>query len=171
MYVHSFQQYYSNGTSDCRWFSGFFLILRIAAYLTYGLSHDETSYLLLSCVFIIASIFPLVVQPFKQEYSLFNVLSTDTLLLVALVFATIIQEQPLQDYYISTTLLWLLPLVYITGIVVCHFYKRWCWSRFNKAFGTVAVSSLPNRILHSDQYRDSFGFISAAPSLPDMATQ
>ena len=181
MYVHSFQQYYkdgSNGTSDCRWFSGFFLILRITAYTTYGLSYDETTNLLLSGVFIIASVVPLVVQPFKQEYDLFNMLSTNTLLLVALVFATIIKEQlfemfklPLRDYFISTMVLCLLPLAYITGIVVCHFYKRWCWSHFNEAFGRVAVNSLPHRILHSDQYRDSFGFISPAPSLPDIATQ
>ena len=181
MYVHSFQQYYkdgSNGTSDCRWFSGFFLILRLAAYATYGSSRDGTSYMLLSSVFIIASIVPLVVQPFKQEYDLFNVLSTNTFLLVALVFATITKEQlfemfklPLQDYYFSTMVLGLLPLMYITGIVVCHFYKRWCSAHFNEAFGRVAVNSLPHRILHSDQYRDSFGFISAAPSIPDIATQ
>ena len=33
MYVHSFQQYYkdgSNGTRDCRWFAGFFLIVQLS---------------------------------------------------------------------------------------------------------------------------------------------
>ena len=180
-YVHSFQQYYkdgSNGTWDCRCFSSSFFILRIVASITYAVSVSEITCVLLIFVFITASIIFLIVRPFKEKYDLFNTLTPNGLLLLALFFVTLVRESlanTLQMYYVDNTLssflLTLFPLFYIIGLVVYRLYKRWCSAHFNKAFGTVAVNSLPHRILHSDQYRDSFGFIPASPSLPHMDTQ
>ena len=53
----------------------------------------------------------------------------------------------------------LFPLGYITGITLHHLMRRF---RRDKVAETL-TGSLPDRLLHSDQYRDSFGFIAAFP--------
>ena len=165
MYVHSFQQYYkdgSNGTRDCRWFAGFFLIVKSAAYVTYAISLGQITFVLLIFTFVISALIVVIVQPFKEEYNIFNMLSTNVLLAMAYVS----RVSPVKRYgsFICSNVFALLPLIYIVGIVIHHFYKRWCYTCFNKAFGTVAVSSLPHRILQSDQYQNTCGFTTVAQS-------
>ena len=167
MYVHSFQQYYkdgSNGTRDCRWFSGFFLIVKITLFLIYVSSLAEISYVLVTCALIMAAVIVLIVQPFKEAYDIFNMLTLQFLLWAPLFFASVAGESHIaifspDSHYTSSCVLGLVPLIYIMGVVVHHLYKRCCYTRFNKAFGTVAVSSLPHRILHSDQYQNTCGFV------------
>ena len=86
MYVHSFQQYYkdgSNGTRDCRWFSGFFLIVKITLFLIYASSLAEISYVLITCALIMAAVIALIVQPFKEAYDIFSFTMGSTILCIS----------------------------------------------------------------------------------------
>ena len=74
-FVHTFQQYYKDGrsgTMDCRWFAGFYFVVRICTFLIYALTLNDISYLCLACFAILLAIFLLVVQPYKKEYAFFN---------------------------------------------------------------------------------------------------
>ena len=96
MYVHSFQQYYkdgSNGTRDCRWFADFFLIVQLSIYVIYTLSLCDMTFVLLIFALIIAAVIVLVVQPYKEEYKVFNIRSANVLLWMALLCASVTFER------------------------------------------------------------------------------
>ena len=147
-----------------------FLIVKSAAYVTYAISLDDTTSVLLIFMLVISALIVVIVQPFKEEYNIFNMLSTNVLLVMALICASVAHydASPVKRYgsfiIIGPFVLALLPLIYIMGVVIHHFYKRFCYTRFNKAFGTVVVSSLPHRILQSDQYQNTCGFTTVAQS-------
>ena len=47
-FVHTFQQYYKdgrNGSMDCRWFAGFYFVVRIGIFLNYGLILSGLTYI------------------------------------------------------------------------------------------------------------------------------
>ena len=173
-FINTFQQYYkdgSNGTFDCRWFAGFDIIIKTAAFMTYALSLSEIAYVLLTCVVIIGSTIILLVHPYKEECEVFNTFNAVFLLLQALFFLSMAMEGQstilgvrLYTNSVLTLVLGLAPLIYIIGVVVHHLFKRSSCSRVKAAQGTVPLSPLPDRLLHSDQYRDSFGFIVARQS-------
>ena len=168
-FVHIFQKYYkdgSNGTWDCRWFAGFFIIIKSMAYFIYGISHNEISYIFIVILCIISASIIVIVEPYKEEYKQFNVISANLFLWEALLFTSVqykndiyIVQSGLDDHYISAAILSLFPLVYIIVVIIHHVIRRF---RGEKG-GDELTSSLPHRLLHSDQYRDSFGYISASP--------
>ena len=93
---------------------------------------------------------------------------TQCLLWQALFLSSIVREGQstilaVRSYtnFIPSAVLGSVPLIYIIGVVVHHFFKRNSCSRLKTAQGTV-LSSLPDRLLHLHQYRDSFGFIAAS---------
>ena len=61
------------------------------------------------------------------------------------------------DSSITLAVLGFVPLVYIIVVVLHHLIRRF---RGQKG-GDGLTSSLPHRLLHSDQYQDSFGYIAA----------
>ena len=171
-FVNTFQQYYkdgSNGTFDCRWFAGFHIIIKTAAFMTGTFFINGIAYVLLTCANIIGAAVILMVHPYKNEYDVFNTLNTILLLWQALFYISMLKEvhskiMAVTSYtnFIPTVVLGLVPLLYIIGVVFHHFFKRSICSRVKVAQTTVQISSLPDRLLHSDQYRDSFGFIAAS---------
>ena len=72
-------------------------------------------------------------------------------------FIIIVLQVALSDHYISSAIVALIPLVYIIGVAVYH-----CIRRFQGQKGDEVTSSLPDRLLHSDQFRDSLSFIAAS---------
>lgn len=167
-FVNTFQRYYrdgSDGTSDCRWFAGVYIIFRAAAFFTYAVSLSAVSNILLVIVCIVGAAILLMVQPYNEEYSIFNTVDANFILLQALFFASMVHgdlsalvaDGTFSDAYIGVIVISVVPLVYITGVVVHRFLKR------RKCSGVVEedVGPLPDRLLHSDQYRDSFGYIAA----------
>ena len=126
--------------------------------MIYTLSLCDMTFVLLIFALIIAAVIVLVVQPYKEEYKVFNIRSANFLLMALLCASvtfermTLILSVKYHDYYTSTAIISLFPFFYIMGAMVHHFYERCCYECFNKAFVTVAISSLPDRILHSDQY-------------------
>ena len=162
-----FQRYYkdgSNGTWDCRWFAGFFILIKLLAYVAYAVSLGIMSFILVTLLFLVAAIITVIVEPYKDEYKVYNVISANLFLWEALFFTLIINrfaayiyEKKLNDNFASVIALALVPLVYIIVVVPHHLIRRF---RGQKG-GDGLTSSLPHRLLHSDQYRDSFGYIAA----------
>ena len=169
-FVYIFQKYYkdgSNGTWDCRWFAGLFIIIKSMSYIMYGVSLSDISCLFIVILCIISASIIVIVEPYKEEYKQFNVISANLFLWEALLFTSVhykndinnIVQSGLDDHYISAAILSLVPLVYIIVVIIHHLIRRF---RGEKG-GDELTSSLPHRLLHSDQYRDSFGYIAASP--------
>ena len=168
-FVYIFQKYYkdgSNGTWDCRWFAGFFIIIKSLAYFAYSVALNVTSFIFIVILCISAAAIIVIVEPYKEEYKQFNVISANLFLWEALLFTSVVYKNDtyfvqsgLDDHYISATILSLVPLVYIIVVIIHHLIRRF---RGEKG-GDELTSSLPHRLLHSDQYRDSFGYIAASP--------
>ena len=163
-FVNTFQQYYkdgSNGEWDCRWFAGFYLILRAAVFLTYALSLSATSSVLLICVMIIGAVVFLIVEPYNEEYSAFNTVHANFLLWQALYFAIMAQGSlafclerkfdVITDLFLIIILL--APLVYIIGVAMHHLYTRGACSRVIQNEASLSVS-LPDRLVNSSKYRE-----------------
>ena len=113
---------------------------------------------------IVGATIVVIVQPYKEEYSVFNIICANLFLWGGLMFVFVgkdnlyvMFQMDLSDHYLSCAVLGLIPLVYIIGVAVYH-----CIRRFRGQKGDDVTSSLPDRLLHSDQYRDSFGFIAAS---------
>ena len=168
-FINAFQKYYkdgSKGTWDCRWFAGFFILIKFFAYVLYALSIGLLSYVFVLVLCTIGAIVIVIVEPYKEEYRVFNIISANLLLWVTLLYAAItsssasyIFQNGYNDHYMAAAVLSLFPLGYITGITLHHLIRRF---RRGKVVETLS-GSLPDRLLHSDQYRDSFGFIAAFP--------
>ena len=176
-FVHCFQQYYkdgSNGTRDCRWFAGFYIIIRAALFLTYAFSLSGISYIFLAIILTITAIIVLMVRPYREEYSVYNAVDTNFILWQA-IFGMSLGFQDLagtqRQYFFKKTflggtfILSALPIVYVTGLVVYQFFKNQRalapYSDHEESQNTI-TSSLPDRLSHPNQYQDSFGFIGAA---------
>ena len=162
-FVSTFHKYYkdgSNGTRDCRWFAGLFILLKISAYLIYTVAQSLNSlYFYLLLVTIIGAVVVVIMEPYKEEYSVFNVMCANLFLWYTL-FSTLFAkrlynflESELSDHSVCVFILAVAPLVYITGMAV---YWKLKGKRGRK---DSITSSLPDRLVHSDLYRDSTGFI------------
>ena len=167
-FVDTFQKYYkdgSNGTWDCRWFAGFFILFKAFMYLGYAVTPSDNSLFFQEMfIAIVGATIVVIVQPYKEEYSVFNIICANLFLWGGLMFVFVgkdnlyvMFQMDLSDHYLSCAVLGLIPLVYIIGVAVYH-----CIRRFRGQKGDDVTSSLPDRLLHSDQYRDSFGFIAAS---------
>ena len=167
-FVDTFQKYYkdsSNGSWDCRWFAGIFIFLKAFLYLSYTATPSSNSlFFLVMFAFVVGATIVVVVQPYKEEYSVFNIICANFFLWAALGFVLLAKENlyvifqmNLSDHYLDFAVLCVIPLLYIIGVAVYH-----CIRRFRGQKGDDVTSSLPDRLLHSDQYRDSFGFIAAS---------
>ena len=92
-FVQTFQQYYKdgrNGTMDCRWFAGFYFVVRICMFLSYGLTLSGLTYYLLITLFISMAILLLITEPYKREYAFFNILDFLVMLWQASVSTSIV---------------------------------------------------------------------------------
>ena len=166
-FVSTFQKYYkdgSSGTFDCRWFAGFFILLKLFGYMVYAVSPSQFFLYFFVYLSIIGTAVIVIVQPYKEEYAVFNIVTANLFLWCALystsvtVEAVSITVQPFfSDHYISSALMALVPLVYIIVVVLYHLIRRF---RGQKG-GDGLTSSLPHRLLHSDQYRDTLHTIAA----------
>ena len=88
---------------------------------------------------------------------MFNIISANLLLWLTLVYTAIINsltsnnfQNGYNGHYMVATVLSLFPLGYITGITLHHLMRRF---KREKVVETLS-GSLPDHLLHSDQYRD-----------------
>ena len=155
-FINNFQKYYkdgSNGKFEYRWFAGFFIFLKSLGYMIYALYPSQLFFFLVIPLLIIGAAAIVILEPYKEEYSMFNIVSANLLLWCAL-FSILLTIEPvsiivqphLSDHYASAALIGLSPLVYIIIVITHHLIRRF---RRKKEL----TSSLPHRLLHSNQYR------------------
>ena len=109
-------------------------------------------FLFATILFTIGAAVVVIVEPYKKEYSVYNIVSANLLLWQALLSASFSYEyfadicQPELNYqFIMTSLLCLFLVGYVTGVVVLYVVKR-----FRKSADGL-TSSLPHRLLQPDQ--------------------
>ena len=166
-FINAFHKYYKDGSKgklDRRWFAGFFILLKLFVYISYALSIGEMSYVFAVLLCTIGAIAIIIVEPYKEEYEVFNVISANFLLWLSLFFAiftaALSYGESTGDVKLIVGLVpSLFPFTYIIVVILHHFMKRF---RRNRGVRTLSIS-LPDRLLHSEDYRDSFGFIAKLP--------
>ena len=175
-FVHTFQQYYKdgrNGTMDCRWFAGFYFVVRICMFLSYGLTLSELTYCLLITLFMSMAILLLIAEPYKREYAFFNILDFLVMLWQAIVITSIVfynastlkYKAFLKSSTIFLGIVSFMPSLCFVILLINWIYRR---SKLSTHHGIVcpchqntSEDVLPDRVSNPDGYRDSFGFVRA----------
>ena len=178
IFMDAFQGCYkdgTNGTRDCRYFSALHLILRIAVLTTFAIAHTNVSASLYLVIFIVFAMLNAVIQPYKQEHSIYNVTDTVLVLILGMLCAVglgqYIAALRAHTFQGAMSILFVvvavLPLFYIFFIVLhwlcfrCEIGQR-CISRFqvwmkwilpNRSMvQSISEESLPDRLLSTEGY-------------------
>ena len=184
-FVNAFQQYYKdgrNGTTDCRWFSGFYLFIRFGLFIPY-IVLTGFGYLLVTIIFIVAGMTAIAVQPYREEYALFNVVDPVLLLWQAILCTSIsyLNITGLEDkeFYGSSSFLIgivsLVPFAYLVAVAMHWIYKRSNCRVHNRILSYIRPQNhfeepLPDRVSRPHQYRDSFGYVPLKNSHEEVLT-
>ena len=167
-FLQAFQKYYkdgTNGTKDCRWYAGYYILSLLGMYLLYTFTLGGFTYMLAILYCTILAIVVLIVEPYKEEYAIYNVLDTVLFLWQAffaasvsvLNFAGMLQRAYLIAGYVSTVIGSIVPLIFIGAVVI-----RWILGRI-RCLKARKVSdfdaSLAHRITNSGEYRDNCGYV------------
>ena len=162
-FVYAFHQYYkdgSEGSMDCRWFAAFYLLMRLGFYVLFAMTYSAFFYNLAVVFTIICAVVVIVVQPYKKEYENFNILDTVVVLVLGLGLAsttclnTAIMKYRFYDesLFVLVVLIALIPLVYLCMVTVHWIYRRG-FLGFKITTQAARTPDLPDRILHSREYR------------------
>lgn len=158
----AFQKYYkdgSNGTRDCRWYAaGCYIFTSLTVHTVYALTLNGSAYLCTIFVYTNAALIFLIVEPYKDQYTVFNVIECLQFLWLAL-FCTLIalyNSTHLQHVYLVPSMFLLAfvsiaPFVYVAALFIQWFLYKTIYKKCHKA---DLDSSLPHRICHSYEYRD-----------------
>ena len=181
-FVHIFQQYYKDGrndSADCRWFAGFYVLLRFLVNICYASCLNGLVYILATVIFICAAIVVIVTEPYKQEYAQFNRIDAVFMLHLAmwcgtLTFlntATMFQRTYDLGLMVFFGCINVLHNIILAGVLLWWLYRRcnlkihlWLLKKVGYIQRELSFDTLPHRLLNSDQYRDSgFGYVRAKP--------
>ena len=164
-FLHTFQKYYkdgTNGTRDCRWFSTYNIFSLIGVYMIYSFTLTGYTYQLATVYFLTVAIIVLIIEPYKEEYAIYNSVDCVVFLWHAMFTASItlinivgyIQSEFLVLAYVIIDSVCILPLLLIMVIVV---------NRLIGCFKTKRESdineSLAHRITNTDEYIDNCGYV------------
>ena len=169
-FLHSFQRYYkdgSDGTRDCRWYAALQNISLLGIYVMYAIVKTEFLYNLATLYYMLVAIIVLLVEPYKTEYAVYNILDCALYLwhaMFAVALDTLNLSSDLQREYIamgyaSIIFVAVTPLVLVSSIVV-----RWlltvigCKKRKSSELQDDETS-LAHRITNSQEYKDSCGYV------------
>ena len=167
-FLHAFQQYYkdgTNGTMDCRWYAAYYILVNLGLCLLYGVSVGTIVYIFLIIYFTLLALIVLLVEPYKEEYSFYNVLDCVQYLWLAIFSSSVAFldfSGLFQREYILCTCFVILcvgtvPLIYIAALFI---YKLGIRSglKFCNKYQTV-TDSLPDRVYNPSQYKDNCGYV------------
>ena len=168
IFIDAFQGCYkdgTNGTRDCRYFAGVYLLLRLMLFILFavvrnGMFSAVAILLLIGVAMLIAR-----VQPYKAEFAAYNAIDSIFILALAMWYGTmvclsiaVVKAQDLVKVFLVVSfLVGALPLLYL---VVS--FLHWICSR--KGVGQKLVGSINNQI--ERMYRRARG-TSLEESLPD----
>ena len=163
-FVHSFQQYYKDGTNgspDRRWYAALYLIVFSAIYLSYAFMQDGLIYNLTAIFSILFAIVTLLAEPYRQEYSIYNSLDCVLFLWIALFCISLITVRTATEHdagFVKPAVLFVafvsvMPFVYVVAI-----FTHWVWKSQNcgkcQCMEGDREESLPHRIACSFEYRE-----------------
>ena len=164
-FMHNFNQYYkdgSDGTMDCRWFAAFYISCKIIIYLPLFTVLSAVTYNFLLVCLLLCVLVVLLVQPYKEKYSLYNILDPVMILIHALLMAGLTavncanlkQRAYNSALFVFVGILLLLPLLYLAAVALWWINKSaFCQCR---PIDTQELSSsIPDRLLHSSNYEVS----------------
>ena len=168
-FLHTFQEFYRDGADggrDYRWYAAFHHISLFGIYLIYTFVKNGFVYVLAPVYYTLAAIIVVLLQPYKPEYDSYNTLDVVFYLWQALfaVGITVLNNaSELQRGYIAvgyavTMMVGMVPLVFISGLVVRWGLRRIGCTRWEK-HNSFDDSSLAHRITNSQEYKDSCGYV------------
>ena len=183
IFIDAFQGCYKNGTNgtrDCRYFAGVYLLMRLLLCILFALTRSGVYYSVALFVFIGVAMLLAIVQPYKAEFSTYNtvdsvfiltlatwygaavfnsvaVVKAHDLVVTSVIALFLVGTLPLL-YMIVTFLRWICSRLGIGRRVVVESIKKQIRRVCRRENGTVVEESLPDRLINLHLYRDNEDF-------------
>ena len=169
----------TNGTRDCRYFAGVYLLVRLILFLLFTITHSVAFYAMATIVLIIVAMLLVIVQPYKAEFTAYNAVDSVFILTIAMWYGTAVffntptatSQGLLYKTVIVSFLIAATPLLYLVVI-----FLRWIYSHMGvgqrlvksikSQIGRFCIQehrvrleeSLPDRLINLRLYDDDDGF-------------
>ena len=175
IFIDAFQGCYKDGTNgslDCRYFAGLYLLMRLILFILFALTHSAYYYAVGILVLIGVAMLLAIFQPYKAEFSTYNAVDSVFILTLAMWYGTVLClkiaavkiRRLLKTSAIVSFLVATLPLLYF-GVVILHWIctRRGVGQRLfqsikgrigGKAYCTGLEESLPDRLINPSLYHD-----------------
>ena len=175
MFMDSFQGCYKNGTEpgtrDYRWFSAAYLVLRWVFFILYGFTLNPAFYPLCSLSAIFFIILLVILQPYKTSHRCYSKINIVLLAIFAgfcmgvsgFKIAVCWAHDYSQFFYAFSSLLGLVPLVFIIVLFLHGIISRWkfffelvyrirSWCQRREALGHSAETIDSDRVSNPQEY-------------------
>lgn len=177
-FVNAFQGCYKDGSDDgkkdYRYFSAFYLILRILLFVVFGITLGTIFFAFAAAILLLFTLLVITVQPHKSEYSHYTKIDATFLLLLVIMctiflginIATVKGHRHIETCFILAVVFGIVPFLYLTGVAVytIHVQKKWdlqiishfrAWRHGYRVIDDPDDdSSLPDRLLNPTSYAD-----------------
>ena len=164
------------GARDRRFIVSLYLGIRIFMYIFYAFTLDLYVYAFGTVALIAFSIIISLLRPYKEQWEIYNVIDPAMISMVALWYGTVLclniaQEKAFEFIYFSAILSFiiaLLPLVYMTCVIVSWFFKHskaitgalnilrekvcGCHSEYEVIDSEDYATAVPHRMEHPEVY-------------------
>ena len=138
MFVYCYQSYYkdgTNGTRDCRCFSITFFLTHIIMFVLFTLSRNIYCYPICAVFLILIVIVQLLVQPYKEQFRIYNLIDIVIMLNIVLimVMATAADEASMKAIsfakfsYALTGMFAVAPFVYLVAVTMWRIWSTNCF--------------------------------------------
>ena len=170
-FMDAFQGCYkdgTNGTRDCRYFAGVYLVVRIASFSAFAVSLQSVYFPIASIIFVTFALLTLLVQPYKSRvYNVVDTVFVFTLVLGcfgAVSISMFIEINYLRPvfillYFFTLVIALFFPHIYMTGLLLYWLLvHKGCLRRVRNKFQclesrrTHSEESLPDRLLNPEDY-------------------
>ena len=182
IFIDAFQGCYKNGTNgtrDCRYFAGVYLLMRLLLCILFALTRSGVYYSVALFVFIGVAMLLAIVQPYKAEFSTYNAVDSVFILTLATWYGTAVfysiavvkAHDLVVTSVIALFLVGTLPLLYLIVIFLRWIFSRWGIGRIvvksikrqirrvcRRENGTGLEESLPDRLINLHLYQDNEDF-------------
>ena len=193
IFIDAFQGYYkdgTNGTRDCRYFAGVYLLLRLILAISFAITRNVVFYGLAILVLISVAILITILQPYKAEFAVYNAVDSVFILVLAMWYGTAVfyytaaikANYLVKTSVIVSSLVGTVPLLYFIVI-----FLRWIFSctkvgqkllkrvksqigRFcRQEHNTRLDESLPDRLINLRLYDSNESMANSIDSFRDQA--
>ena len=166
MFVNCFQGYYkdgTNGTRDYRWFSVSCFLLQLIMFVLFSFSQSIYCFSFGALVTVTLMFMQLSLQPYKEEFKVYNITDAFMLLIFSGMFIMAIagDEADIKASYFSAfsylilALIAIVPIIYflvvtIWWLLVKKQLKTWCVSKFRSFRAPPEIPQIEESFSESD---------------------